>query len=213
VSQSQSTTEQSSRLMIDAGPIAVWILVYNVCRFFVPDQALYIGTGAYMVAVTIALIASIRIENRIPPMLVFTTIIVLGFGAMGIWLQDPIFIYIKPTIINIFFSFLVLGSIAAGHNVWKIFFQHIFDLPDEAWTLLAVRWALWFQVLALANEVMWRHITDTVVPESARWFDGLVLTEAFWSNAKLGVLFASALFAAAQLPLVFKYQKPEAEGA
>jgi len=213
VSQSQSTTEQTSRLMIDAGPIAVWILVYNVCRFYVPDQALYIGTGAYMVAVSIALIASIRIENRIPPMLVFTTIIVLGFGAMGIWLQDPIFIYIKPTIINIFLSFLVLGSIAAGHNVWKIFFQHIFDLPDEAWTLLAVRWALWFQVLALANEVMWRHITDTVVPESARWFDGLVLTEAFWSNAKLGVLVASMLFAAAQLPLLFKYQKAEADEA
>ncbi len=210
---SQSTSAQGSRLLIDAGPIGVWILVYNISRFYIPDQAIYIGTAAYMIAATLALFASIRVEKRVPPMLVFTTIIVLGFGAMGIWLQDPIFIYIKPTIINIFLSFLVLGSIALGTNVWKVFFEHIFDLPDEAWTLLAVRWALWFQFLALLNEVMWRHITDSVVPVSARWFESLTLTEAFWSNSKLGVLVLSMMFAAAQLPLLFKYQKAEEENA
>ncbi|MHA6288009.1 inner membrane-spanning protein YciB [Maricaulis sp. CAU 1757] len=211
MAQSEKTSEQGSRLLIDAGPIGVWILVYNGARAFVGSDAIYWGTGAYMVAAVIALVASMRIEKRVPPMLVFTTVIVLFMGALGIFLQDPIFIYVKPTIINLFLSVMILVSLAFGTNVWKVFFSHIFNLPDEAWTILAIRWALWFQFLALLNEGMWRHISDSVVPESARWFAGLEISEAFWSNAKLGVLFLSVLFALAQMPLMSKYQgKPEA---
>jgi intracellular septation protein len=206
LAQTQKTSEQSSRLLIDAGPIGVWIIVYNVMRRIAEDDAIYWGTGAYMVAAVIALVMSIRIERRIPPMLVFTTVIVLGFGMIGILLQDPIFIYIKPTIINLFLSYMILVGLALGTNVWKVFFSHIFELTDRAWTLLAIRWAIWFQVLAGLNEVMWRHITDSVVPESARWFAGLELSEAFWSNAKLGVMVLSILFAASQMPLILKNQ-------
>jgi len=206
VPQSQSTSEQSSRLLIDAGPIGAWIIVYNIARNVMPDQAIYIGTAVYMVAAVIALFFSIRLEKRVPPMLVMTTIIVLGFGAMGIYLQDPIFIYMKPTIINLFLSTLILGSMAFGTNVWKIFFSHVFELPERAWTLFAIRWALWFQFLAFLNELMWRHITDATVPASARWFEGLELTEGFWANAKLGVMVLSMIFMAVQIPTLMKYQ-------
>ena len=211
MAQTQNTSEQSSRLLIDAGPIGVWIVVYNVARAFAADQAIYIGTGAYMIAATVALVLSIRVEKRIPPMLVFTTVIVLFFGALGIFLQDPIFIYAKPTIINLFLSYLILVSLALGHNIWRVFFSHIFELTDRAWQLLAIRWALWFQFLAGLNEVMWRHITDSVVPESARWFAGLELSEAFWSNAKLGVVVLSIGFAASQMPLVLGSQPKKAD--
>ena len=206
MAQTQNTSEQSSRLLIDAGPIGVWIVVYNLARFVAGDSAIYWGTGAYMVAATAAVFMSIRVEKRIPPMLIFTTALVLGFGAMGIWLQDPIFIYIKPTIINLFLSYMILIGLVFGQNVWKIFFDHIFDLPERAWTILAIRWAVWFQVLAGLNELMWRHITDSVVPQSARWFSGLELSEAFWANAKLGVIVLTLAFGAAQLPLIFKHQ-------
>ena len=206
LAQTQKTSEQGSRLLIDAGPIGVWIVVYNLSRTFAGSDAIYWGTAAYMIAATAALVLSIRVEKRIPPMLVFTTILVLGFGALGILLQDPIFIYIKPTVINLFLSYMILIGLAFGQNVWKVFFSHIFDLTERAWTLLAIRWAIWFQVLAGLNELMWRHITDSVVPESARWFAGLDLSEAFWSNAKLGVIVLSVLFAASQMPLIMKNQ-------
>ena len=206
MAQTQKTSEQSSRLLIDAGPIGVWIIVYNVMRRIAEDDAIYWGTGAYMVAAVIALVMSIRQENRIPPMLVFTTVIVLGMGGIGIWLQDPIFIYIKPTIINLFYSYMILIGLAFGQNVWKILFSNIFNLTDRAWTLLAIRWAIWFQFLAGFNEFLWRHINDSVVPESARWFAELGFSEAIWSNAKLGVIALSAIFAASQFPLILKNQ-------
>lgn len=208
MAQTQSTSEQSSRLLIDAGPIAAWIIVYNVARMQVPDQAIYIGTGVYMVAALIALFFSIRLEKRVPPMLVMTTVIVMGFGAIGIWLQDPIFIYAKPTIINLFLSYMILISMAFGVNVWKVFFKHIFELPEKAWTLFAIRWAIWFQFLAFLNEVMWRHIVDTTVDPSSRWFSGLAWSESFWANSKLGIMVLSMVFMAIQIPTMLKYQKP-----
>lgn len=211
MSETKSTTQQSSSLLAEAGPIGVWIVVYNIARRLYDDQAIYIGTGAFMVAVTAALIYSWHKQKRVPPMLVFSTIIVLGFGAMGIFLQDPIFIYMKPTIINVFYAVLILGGLALGHNIWRVFFKHIFTLPDNVWKTLAIRWSVFFLFLALLNEFMWRHITDSVVPDSARWFEWLTLTESFWANAKLGVMALSVIFAAAQLPLLLKYM-PESEG-
>ena len=206
MTEKAESSPSNSRLLIDAGPIGVWIVVYNLSRMWFADQAIYIGTGAYMIAATIAMFAAMRLEKRVPPMLVMTTVIVLGFGAMGIWLQDPIFIYVKPTIINLFFSWLILISMAFRMNVWKIFFQHLFTLPDEAWTVFAIRWAIWFQFLALLNEFLWRHISGGVVPESARWLADFSITESFWANSKLAILFLGMGFMLAQMPLLMKYQ-------
>lgn len=213
MSQTESTTKQGASMLVDFGPIGVWIVVYNLSRMFFGDQAIYIGTAAYMIAAVIGLGYAIRVEKRFPPMLIFTTVIVLGMGTIGIVLQDPIFLYLKPTIINLFYSFLILISVALGHNVWKVFFGTVFNLPEEAWTMLAVRWAVWFQFLALLNEVMWRHINDSVVPESARWFAEFDISESFWANAKLGVMVISMVFAALQMPLLLKYQRGEEEEA
>ncbi len=215
MSQPEPTTSQTVRMLVDVGPVGVWIVVYNLARMFFGDQAIYIGTGAYMIAATAALVYAVQVEKRIPPMLIFTTVIVLGMGTIGIVLQDPIFLYLKPTIINLFFSYLILVSIALGHNIWKVFFGHVFNLPESAWTMLAVRWAIWFQFLALLNEVMWRHINDSIVPESAIWFAEFSISEAFWANAKLGVMALSLVFALLQMPLLLKYQPPgdaEADG-
>ncbi len=144
-------------------------------------------------------------------MLILPRCIVLGMGTIGIVLQDPIFLYLKPTIINLFFSYLILISVALGQNVWKVFFGHVFNLPEDAWTMLAVRWAVWFQVLALINEALWRHINDSIVPESARWFAEFSISESFWANAKLGVMALSLVFAMLQMPLLMKYQRTESE--
>ena len=104
-----------------------------------------------------------------------------------------------------------LVSMAFQMNVWKIFFEHLFKLPDEAWTTFAIRWAIWFQFLALLNEFLWRHISDGTVPESARWFAEFAITESFWANSKLAILFLGMGFMLAQMPLLSKYQAFGAE--
>jgi intracellular septation protein len=76
-------------------------------------------------------------------------------------------------------------------------FDSVFNLTDEGWRKLTVRWALFFFVLAVLNEVVWRtQSTD------------------FWVNFKVfGVVPLTMLFGGLQYPLLTKYsvEKPDNE--
>jgi intracellular septation protein len=141
-------------------------------------------------------------------MLVVTFVIVTAFGGMTIYLQDPIFVYIKPTIINLLFCVTILGCFAFGFNVWKALFGSIFEMPERAWYMLGIRWALFFALMALLNEVLWRHITGTVVTADMRWFEGLSWSESFWVNFRFfGTYPLFFLFVLANVPLTLKYAR------
>lgn len=207
-SQNAKTLGQGSKLLVDIGPAAVFMVSYNVARRMVEDQAIYWATALFMASVAIAVIYSLVVQRRFPPMLAVTFVIVTLFGGMTIYLQDPIFVYVKPTLINLIFGFSILISFAFGFNVWKALFGSIFAMPERAWTMLAIRWALFFLALAFMNEVLWRHITDTTVDPAMRWFDGFEITESFWVNFRFwGVYPIFFLFAAANIPLTLKYAR------
>jgi len=213
MSENTKTLGQGAKLLVDVGPVAVFMLSYNLGKGIWGDAAIYWATGLFMAATIAALIYARISQNRFPPMLLVTAIIVGFFGAMTIYLQDPIFIYIKPTIINLLFAFAILGCFAFGYNVWKTLFGSIFEMPERAWIILGIRWALFFMLLAFLNELVWRHITDTIVPESARWFPGLELTEQFWVNFRFfGVYPLFFVFVLANLPITMKYAREPGSG-
>jgi len=213
MSDKRDTLGQGSKLLVDVGPAAVFMISYNVAKQFVDDTAIYWSTGLFMAATALAVIWAMAVQKRFPPMLIVTFIIVTAFGAMTIYLQDPIFVYIKPTIINLLFAFTILICFALGFNVWKYLFGSIFAMPERVWFMLGVRWALFFAVLALINEVLWRHITDSVVTPGARWFEWLELTEGFWVNFRFfGVYPLFFVFVLANLPLTMKYATEPGEG-
>ncbi|MEO1038885.1 MAG: inner membrane-spanning protein YciB [Pseudomonadota bacterium] len=212
-SQNARTLGQGSKLLVDIGPAAVFMVSYNVARRMAEDQAIYWATGLFMASVALAVAYSLIVQKRFPPMLAVTFVIVTLFGGMTLYLQDPIFVYIKPTLINLIFGFAILFSFAFGFNVWKALFGSIFEMPERAWTMLAIRWALFFLALAFMNEVLWRHITDTTVDPAMRWFEGFTITESFWVNFRFwGVYPIFFLFAAANIPLTLKYAKEPGGG-
>jgi intracellular septation protein len=214
MSEKRDTLGQGSKLLVDIGPAAVFMISYNVAKGFVGDQAIFWATGLFMAATALAVLWSAVVQKRFPPMLIVTFVIVTAFGAMTIYLQDPIFIYIKPTIINLLFSITILICFAFGFNVWKYLFGSIFAMPERIWFILGVRWALFFAVLAVINEVLWRHIVgDAAVPESVRWIDGLELSESFWVNFRFfGVYPLFFVFVLANLPITMKHAREPDEG-
>ena len=218
MSSSTKTLGQGSKLLVDVGPAAVFMLSYNIGRGMVGDVAIYWATGLFMAATAIALVYAYIAQRRFPPMLLVTFVIVTAFGGMTIYLQDPIFIYIKPTIINLLFSFTILFCFAFGFNVWKSLFGAIFEMPERAWYILGIRWAIFFALMALLNEVLWRHITGTVVTPDMRWFEGLEWSESFWVNFRFfGTYPIFFVFVLLNLPITMKYAKEagasEAEGS
>ena len=128
-------------------------------------------------------------------MLMITGVVVMVFGGLTLWLQDPQFAYYKPTIINTLFCVTILGSLAIGRNIWKTAFDHAFHMSDKAWTIFALRWAGFYAVLAVINEVIWRNFS-----------------EDFWSNSKIFLSIPLAIgFMALNLPFLMKHaiERPE----
>jgi intracellular septation protein len=140
---------------------------------------IFIGTGVFIVATTIALPLYRWMEGRWPIMPMVGGFFVLVFGGLTIWLQDETFIKLKPTIVNCLFGVILGGGLLFFRRpLLKPIFGAAFKLTDEGWWKLTVRWALFFFVLAAVNEVMWRSFsTDTWI--ASKMFLSFPLTLVF----------------------------------
>ena len=118
-------------------------------------------------------------------------VLVSTFGGLTLYFKNPIFIYIKPTIINILFAIILLvGRYIFNQNFLKVLLNQAFKMDEIGWNKLNDRWAYFFLFLALLNEVIWR-----------------TQTESFWVNFKVwGMLPLTIIFTAAQFPLLNKYK-------
>jgi intracellular septation protein len=199
--KTRQTLGQGMKLAIDFGPIAIFMVTYNVAARRVPDEAIFIATGVFIVATLLALGYTWLKERRLSPMLLVSGVIVTVFGGMTLIFHDALFIKLKPTIVNLLYASVIFGGLLVGRNVWKMLFASAFTLPDKIWNTLAVRWGAWFVFLAILNEVVWR------APPNAFWLQWTGMdAESFWANFKFfGVLPLTLIFAFANLPITAKY--------
>jgi intracellular septation protein len=174
------------KLAFDIGPL---ILFFAANAKF----GIYAATGAFMVAVLLALAVSYAMTKHIAIMPVVTAIIVLVFGGLTLVLHDDLFIKLKPTIIYVLFAGVLLGGLAFGKQFLSILFDQMFHLTPEGWRKLTWRWAVFFLFLAVLNEIVWRTQTTD-----------------FWVSFKLfGVVPLTMVFGALQYPLLTKYAAAE----
>ena len=156
---------------------------------------LYIATALFIVATFVALAVSLALTRRLPIMPFVTGIVVLVFGGLTLWLQDEAFIKMKPTIVNVLFGATLLGGLLFGRPLLGYVFDSVFRLTDEGWRKLTFRWGLFFFVLALLNEVVWRNFSDDA-----------------WVNFKVfGIMPLTILFTLTQMPLIQRHALPDPE--
>jgi intracellular septation protein len=170
------------KLVLDIGPLVLFFAANSKFGIFA-------ATGAFMVAVLIALTVSYAMTRHIAIMPVVTAVIVLVFGGLTLVLHDELFIKLKPTIIYVLFGGTLLAGLALDKPFLSILFDQMFHLTEEGWRKLTWRWALFFFALAIANEIVWRNASTD-----------------FWVSFKLfGVVPLTFLFGALQMPLINKY--------
>ena len=170
------------KLVLDIGPLVL---------FFAANAkfGIYVATGSFMVAVLIALAVSYLMTRHIAVMPLVTAAIVLVFGGLTLFLHDDLFIKLKPTIIYVLFGGTLLVGLALGKPLLGLLFESVFNLTEEGWRKLTWRWALFFLLLAIVNEIVWRTQTTD-----------------FWVSFKLfGVVPLTFVFGALQYPLLVKY--------
>lgn len=180
----------AGKLLLELGPLAIF--------FFVNSQyGIFTGTAAFMIATVIALTASRYFFGRIPLMPLISGVFILIFGALTIVLNDELFIKIKPTIVNSIFASALFGGLIFGQPLLRYLFGEVFRLTDRGWFILTFRWACFFVVLAILNEVVWRNFSND-----------------FWIGFKLfGVMPLTLVFAVAQVGVLKRYElKPAPRG-
>jgi intracellular septation protein len=175
-------------MLLDYGPLIVFFIAYKVAGSGL--QGSLVATLAFMLAVLISIVVGLAVVKRVSPMVWISTILILGFGAITLYLRDPKFIQMKPTFIYVGFAALLGGGLLRGKALLKWLFGPVFPgLTEEGWLKLSRNWALFFLALAVANEVMRATLTfDT-------W-----LTVKVW-----GVTVVSILFAIANMPMLLRH--------
>jgi intracellular septation protein len=184
-----SETKGSSwTMLLDYGPLIVFFVAYKLAGSGL--QGSLVATFAFMVAVLISIVVGLTVVKRVSPMVWISTILILGFGAITLYLREPKFIQMKPTFIYIGFAALLGGGLLRGKALLKWLFGPVFPgLTEEGWRKLSRNWALFFLALAIANEVMRATLSfDT-------W-----LTVKVW-----GVTVVSILFAIANMPMLLRH--------
>ena len=148
----------------DFGPLAVFFFFY-----YNGDKNLKIAIPPFIIATLIALIIVWILEKKIPLVPLIGGILITLFGGLTIYFDNPIFLYMKPTIINILFGLVLLfGKYFTNEPVLKKIMGKSIILSDIGWYLLNKRWMLFFFTMAILNEFVWR-----------------TQTEEFWVNFKV----------------------------
>jgi intracellular septation protein len=170
------------KLALDLGPLLLFFVANAVSGIFT-------ATAVFMLAMAVAITIGIVLEKRVSPVALVTGVLVLIFGSLTLWLSNDIFIKIKPTILYAMFSVVLLGGLRADRLFIKYLLGQNMRLPDPAWRTLTWRWAAFFLVLALANEIVWRNVST----------NGWVAFKVW------GVFPLTLLFALAQAPFIARH--------
>ena len=174
------------KFITDFGPLLIFFTIY-----YKSGNNLIVAIPPLIIATIIAVAIVYFIEKKIPFVPLLGAVLVSTFGGLTLYFKNPIFIYIKPTIINILFAIILLvGRYIFNHNFLKVLLNQAFKMYEIGWNKLNDRWAYFFLFLALLNEIIWR-----------------TQTESFWVNFKVwGMLPLTIVFTAAQFPLLNKYK-------
>jgi len=174
------------KFITDFGPLLIFFTIY-----YKSGNNLSAAIPPLIISTLIAVAIMYVVEKKIPYVPLIGAVVISLFGGLTLYFNNPIFIYMKPTIVNLIFAaILLISNLHFNKNYLKLFLQTAFQLNDEGWKKLNFRWAYFFIFLAILNEVVWRTQPETT-----------------WVNFKVwGMLPITIIFTAMQLPLINKYK-------
>ena len=185
------------KFALELGPLVVFFFANNrgeaiaeaVPALGALGGPLFVATALFMLATVVSLTVSWVMIRTLPIMPIVSGAVVVVFGTLTLWLQDEVFIKMKPTIVNGLFAAVLLGGLAFGKPLLGYVFDQAFKLDDEGWRKLTLRWGLFFVFLAVLNEVVWR-----------------LFSTDFWVAFKVwGTMPITIAFMLAQFPLLRRH--------
>jgi intracellular septation protein len=179
--------------LLDFGPLLVFFLVNYFAKSPAdPTRGPIWATAAFMVAIVAAMIIAKWKTGKISTMMWVSAILVVGLGSITLFLGDPVYIQIKPTVVYLLFATILFGGLIRGKALLKLILEYAFEgVEEEGWRKLSRNWAIFFLCMAGMNEV--------IRQPSLFSFDS-------WLAIKVwGVTALSFLFTMSQIPMLLKH--------
>ena len=189
---------------LEMGPLLLFLVANFRPKLFAPllgpilpakllegkDAGLFTATTVLMAGVVVTLVVSYVKTRRIPIMPLITAVLVLVFGGLTLYLQNPEFFKMKATILYALFGLGLLGGLAFGRPLLPIMFDNAMALTEAGWKVLTLRWGLFFLALAVLNEIVWRTQSNDT-----------------WVLFKMpGTLILIFLFTFSQVPFIMRHE-------
>lgn len=179
---------------LELGPVVAFFVAY----LWLKNDTFSLGGVAYdgfvvvtagFIPVFLASMALIwKLTGKLSKMQIVTAVLIVVFGGLSVWFNDPRFFKMKPTMIYLLFGGLLGMGLLRGQSWLAFVMESVMPLTHQGWMILTRRLMVFFFGLAALNEVIWRTMTE----EQWVYFKTFGLTAAIF----LFFLFQGGLFKA-----------------
>lgn len=162
----ETSSPKWAKPVLEFGPILAFFAAYIWLkdRVFVLGGTEYDGfivvTAGFIPLFLISMAALWWITGHLSRMQVVTAVLIVVFGGLSVWFNDPRFFKMKPTMIYLLFGGMLGYGLWRGQSYLQYVMEGVMPLTDQGWMILTRRLMVFFLGLAVLNEVIWRTQTE-----------------------------------------------------
>ncbi|MDA0961694.1 MAG: septation protein IspZ [Proteobacteria bacterium] len=150
------------KAVLEFGPILAFLIVYLVYRndTFLIGGTEYSGflavTAGFIPVFLMATGALWYLTGRLTRLQIVVAGMLVVFGGLSVWLNDPSLFKMKPTAIYSLLTLILGVGLLRGQSWLEFVLEDTLPLKHKGWMILTRRVTLLFFLSAVANEVVWR---------------------------------------------------------
>jgi intracellular septation protein len=166
----EKTVKPWVKPVLEMGPVVLFFIAYSRIKdreFTILGETyegFIVATALFIPVLLLSTLILYILTGKLSKMQIFTALLVVVFGGLGIWFNDERFFKMKPTMIYLLFGGILGFGLMKGQSYLKMVLDGAMPLTDQGWMIMTKRFTAFFFGLAIANEVIWRTMsTDTWV--------------------------------------------------
>jgi len=192
---SDKTIQPWVKTTLEMGPVILFFIFYSKLKnneyvlLGETYEGFIVATALFIPVLLIATAILYFLTGKLSKMQVFTAVLVVVFGGLGIWFNDEKFFKMKPTMIYLLFGGILGFGLFKGQSYLQVVMDGALPMSRDGWMILTKRFMYFFFGLALANEIIWRSLSTDI-----------------WVNFKtFGLPLAMFVFFITQAKVIYKY--------
>ena len=192
---SDKTIQPWVKTALEMGPVILFFIFYSKLKnneyvlLGETYEGFIVATALFIPVLLIATAILYFLTGKLSKMQVFTAVLVVVFGGLGIWFNDEKFFKMKPTMIYLLFGGILGFGLFKGQSYLQVVMDGALPMSRDGWMILTKRFMYFFFGLALANEIIWRSLSTDI-----------------WVNFKtFGLPLAMFVFFITQAKVISKY--------